>query len=158
MRTSESWKEWKPVPAGTKCPRITFSFSPTNRSTFPDKRCLGKNLCRLLEACCRDKAGTLNRCFVIPNSWVLAVAGLGFDPLATCTTQRFNLSVGLLQSLFGNNTTEGVFAITNLRNFNAIRKTLIILAEFKLIQNVSTQQFGIAVPIQFSPYGASAQR
>ena len=35
MRTSDSWNVWKPVPAGTRWPRITFSFRPTRLSTLP---------------------------------------------------------------------------------------------------------------------------
>ena len=83
MRTSESWKEWKPVPAGTRCPRMTFSFSPTKRSTFPESAASVSTFVVSWKLAAEIKLLLCTDAFVIPNNWVLAVAGLGFEPLAT---------------------------------------------------------------------------
>ena len=82
IRTSDSWYERNPVPAGTRWPRITFSLSPTRLSVLPANAASVSTLVVSWKLAAEMKLELCTAALVIPNSWVEAVAKLGFLPLA----------------------------------------------------------------------------
>ena len=115
IRTSDSWKVRKPVPAGTRCPRITFSLSPTRLSTLPARARFGEHFGRLLETGGRDEAGTLDG--GLRDSQQLRGRGgrLGARARGYLTAKRLDLGVHLFEGFLGDDRSFGEFAVTPVR-------------------------------------------
>ena len=70
------------MPAGTRCPRITFSFNPTRLSTFPASAASVRTFVVSWKLAADRKLQLCTDALVIPSSWVDAVADLGLSLLA----------------------------------------------------------------------------
>ena len=60
-------KDLKPVPAGIKRPRITFSFNPRNHSTFPSTAACVKIRVVSWKLAAEIKLSVINETLVMPS-------------------------------------------------------------------------------------------
>ena len=92
-----SWKVRKPVPAGTRWPRITFSFRPDQVVDLAGQGRFGEHLGGFLEAGGRDEAGALHG--RLGDAQQLGAGGghLRLDALGRLAAEGLDLGVDLFE-------------------------------------------------------------
>ena len=114
------------MPAGTRWPRITFSFKPTSWSTLPAKAASVSTLVVSWKLAAEMKLALCTEALVMPSNCVLAVAGFGFAPLAGVAAEGLDLGVDLLDGVLGHDRARGEIAVALVGDLQALRQVLVV--------------------------------
>ncbi len=115
MRTSDSWMVWKPVPAGIKWPRITFSLRPTRWSVSPARAASVSTLVVSWKLAAEMKLLLCTDALVMPKQLGAGRGRLGLGALGQIAAERLDLGVGLLEHVLGHDRAFGEVAVALVR-------------------------------------------
>ena len=116
---------------------------------FASQCCFSQYFCGFLEGSRTNKAIGLHRRF--GDTEQLSTGGRTFRPLALgyCTSESFDLSIGLLKCLFRNDRILGVITIARIRNLDTAAELFVRFAELESIHHQAGQQVGVTGGLDF---------
>ena len=146
------------MPAGTRWPRITFSFRPTSGSILPARAASVSTLVVSWKLAAEMKLELCTAALVMPSNCVLAVAILGLTPLAGVPPRASIWALACSRASIGHDRARLEVAVALLGDLQALGQLLVGRAELELVHHAAGQQVGVADRSRRGPCGASGRR